>query len=280
MTAHDRSAHVGLANAMASRNQYQPVQGSSNYLTSGTFGDWSYGSQRIISFTLELHPRTSSQGGFYPPGSVVAAAVEENREALLYLIEQADCPYRAAGPSHAVQDCGPFFDDLEVNRGWQRDPLGTDTASSGLWQRGDAAGTTASGPKQLADAASGRGVLATGLPAGATAHELDLDGVTTMQTPEIDVPAGARLTFRYTWAHDAAATSSDLLRVRVVHDLGHRIVWLRVGQAVDVDAVWKSATVDFAEFAGKTVRLRFEAHDGAADNLVEAAIDEVRVIVP
>jgi len=280
MTDHDWRALSKLAIAMGSRNGYRATQTSSNYVASGTFGDWAYGRQRIMSFTFELHPRTAAEGGFYPPGSAIAAAIEENREALLYLIEQADCPYRAAGATYEQQDCGPFFDDLEMDRAWQVDPLGTDTATLGRWQRGDAAGTEAGGVKQRADAASGRGVLATGLLPGTSAGELDLDGVTTVQSPPIEVPPAARLTFRFTWAHDVLSSDADLLRARVVHDAGQRIVWLRRGQAADRDAVWGAASVDLAEFAGKTVRIRFEARDGDVDNLVEAAIDEVRVTVP
>ena len=57
-----------------------------------------------------------------------------NHDALLYFMEQADCPYRAIGKAH--QYCGPYFDDFEINRGWTVNPDGTDTATDGTWQRG------------------------------------------------------------------------------------------------------------------------------------------------
>lgn len=280
MTQHDWQALTHMAQGMGSRNGYQPIQESFNYITSGAFIDWSYGDQRIPTFTFELYPRTSAEGGFYPPAAQALAAVQDNRDAILWFLEQSDCPWRVAGPTYEQLDCGPFFDDLEVGRGWTVDPLGTDTATTGAWERGDAAGTNANGPKQLASAASGTGVLATGLEAGIAPKANDLDGRTTVESPAIDIPTGAQLSFQYTWAHGARSTSADLLRVRVVHATGDRIVWLRLGQPVNRDATWKTATVDLSEFAGETVRIRFEAKDGASDNMVEAAIDEVRVTVP
>ena len=50
----------------------------------------------------------------------------------------------------AVRDarCGAFDDDLEVARGWQVNPDGTDTATAttqGRWARGNPAATTSGG---------------------------------------------------------------------------------------------------------------------------------------
>lgn len=100
MRAHDHRALVALAAGIAARNGYQPKQGSHNYITSGGFGDWSYGTQRILHFTIELAPRTTSDGGFYPAGSRITELTQNNRSALLWFMAQARCPYDAAGITH------------------------------------------------------------------------------------------------------------------------------------------------------------------------------------
>ena len=41
--------------------------------------------------------------------------------ALLHLIDRAACPYADLGGGYAAADCGPLFDDLEINRGWVRE---------------------------------------------------------------------------------------------------------------------------------------------------------------
>jgi hypothetical protein len=44
-----------------------------------------------------MYPKSTSGGGFYPPGSVITAQTARNREAALRLAEIADCPYRVIG---------------------------------------------------------------------------------------------------------------------------------------------------------------------------------------
>jgi hypothetical protein len=104
MPRKDHKALVALARGIASRNGYHALQGSHNYITSGGFGDWAFGTQQILHFTIELAPRTPSDGGFYPAGSRIAALTQNNRSALLWFIAQAPCPYDAAGLTHL---CGP-----------------------------------------------------------------------------------------------------------------------------------------------------------------------------
>jgi carboxypeptidase T len=103
MVKKDHKALVALAHGVAARNGYTPMQGSHLYITDGSFGDWSYGSQRILHLTIELMPRTTSDGGFYPAGSRIGALTKNNRGALLWFIAQARCPYDAAGLAHV---CG------------------------------------------------------------------------------------------------------------------------------------------------------------------------------
>ncbi len=100
MPRKDHKALVALAKGIASRNGYHALQGSHNYITSGGFGDWAFGTQGILHFTIELAPQTTRQGGFYPAGSQIPQLTQNNRAALLWFIGQAGCPYDAAGITH------------------------------------------------------------------------------------------------------------------------------------------------------------------------------------
>ncbi|GAB3121676.1 M14 family metallopeptidase [Streptomyces calidiresistens] len=82
---------------MAASNGYRPQQSSDLYITDGSISDWMWGDQGIWSYTFEMYPRTASQGGFYPPGSVINRETARNREAVLILLENADCMYRSIG---------------------------------------------------------------------------------------------------------------------------------------------------------------------------------------
>jgi hypothetical protein len=106
MTKRDHKALVALAHGVAARNGYTAMQGSSLYITDGSFGDWAYGSQRILHLTIELMPRTTSEGGFYPKGSQIGPLTKANRGALLWFIAQAQCPYDAAGLTHVCSTSG------------------------------------------------------------------------------------------------------------------------------------------------------------------------------
>jgi carboxypeptidase T len=101
MVPNDRKAMKALATGIGARNGYHPMQESHLYITDGTFLDWDYGHAGVLTFTIELAPRTTSEGGFYPAGSRVASMTAHNKNALLWFIEQAQCPYDAAGITQA-----------------------------------------------------------------------------------------------------------------------------------------------------------------------------------
>ncbi len=97
MTQDDHDTFVAMGQAMAATNGYTPQQASELYITDGGIRDWLYGAHRIFSFTFEMYPVTSAQGGFYPPDEVIPAQTSRNRAAVLYLLEQAACPYAVIG---------------------------------------------------------------------------------------------------------------------------------------------------------------------------------------
>jgi carboxypeptidase T len=289
LTSADRNAFIAMGSDMAETNGYTVRQSGDWYVSDGDQSDWMYGRHRIFSFTVELYPPEGSTtlGGHYPPDEKIAPQTARNREALLYLIDVADCPYQASGTQ--VANCGPLYDDLELQRGWTRNPFGEDTATTsgtGAWGRGDPAGTSSNGPKQLAKAASGAMAYATGLPAGSSSTSYDLDGRTSIASRVIDLPADAgdygNLTFKWYLAHSSGSSSTDSLRVYVVDTAtdGRTKVFEQLGAASDVDAAWKSASVSLGDFAGQSIRLLFVAEDGSPHNLLEAGLDDIRIQRP
>jgi hypothetical protein len=288
MTALDHAVFVSLGRAMAALNGYAPQQSSDLYVTDGDQIDWLYGVHRIFTYTYELYPPETATvwGDHYPDDSKIGPATERNRGAILLLIDRAACPFATLGEASARANCGPLYDDLEINRGWRRNPLGTDTADRGLWAVADPARTIRDGTKQRGITVSGRRALVTGAAAGSSASYGDVDGgITTVRSRSIRLPedpaAFGNLTFRYYLAHDARATTSDYLRVLVEAEDGERTVVLEErGGPADDDAAWGSASVSLADWAGQSIRLVLAARDGGGGNLVEAAVDDIRIRQP
>ena len=285
MTALDQQTFASLGRAMARTNGYTAEQSSDLYITDGDQIDWLYAKYRIFTYTFELFPteKPTVWADHYPDDSKIAKQTARNRQAILLLIDRAACPYATLGSSARQQDCGPLYDDLEINRGWSRDPKDKDTASSGLWAVTNPAATTSHGPKQLGDAVSGSGALVTGAAAGRKAGSNDVDGgVTSIRSRPITLPADpasfGRLTFSYVFAHSATSTTADSFRVLVEAEDGTRTpVFERFGAPTNLNASWRSGSVSLADYAGQTIRLVIAAKDGANGNLLEAEVDNIRI---
>lgn len=282
MTVDDHDVLVTIGRQMAVLNGYKAKQGSDLYIYDGDFPAWAYGDQRIFVYTFEMYPRYGCQGcgGFKPPDDVIERETTRNRSAVLYFMEQADCPYRAAGLGGT--HCGPLNDDFETSRGWRIDPNGDDTAvgpGSGAWQRQIPERTADSqGVKQRPTVTSGQDALVTGASAGGGATANDVDGRTSVLSPNIALGGGSwTLSLRYSLAHSAGATSDDFLRVSVVQGGTTTKLWEVLGQASNRNAEWKAKMLSLDTWAGDHIRILIEARDGGTDNLLEAAIDDVRV---
>ena len=95
MTQDDHDAFVALGHELAALNGYRPEQGSDLYLVDGDQDDWAYHEHGIFPFTFEM--KRGSLNRYYPSQSELNTDIENNRPAVMHLLEQADCPYRAAG---------------------------------------------------------------------------------------------------------------------------------------------------------------------------------------
>jgi carboxypeptidase T len=103
MTADDNAAFKAVGQKMAASNGYTAQQSSDLYITDGSIDDYLWGVHKIFGYTFEMYPR-SGGGGFYPPDEVIERETSRNRDAVLQLLENADCMYRSIGKE--AQYCG------------------------------------------------------------------------------------------------------------------------------------------------------------------------------
>ncbi|MBN6057529.1 M28 family peptidase [Nonomuraea sp. RK-328] len=197
-------------------------------------------------------------------------ALDRNADAIAYAVWTI---------ATAVPPVTVWSDTFETATGWTANPSGTDTATTGQWERGDPEATSSSGAKQLGTTVSGTNDLVTGRLAGAGAGDYDIDGGTTsIRSPQITLPTGVlKLTLSWYLAHGSNASSADFLRVSVVGTSGTTAVFTQAGAATNRNGAWGTATADISAFAGQNVRILVEAADASGASLVEAGIDDVKI---
>lgn len=284
MTLDQYNTFATIGQQMAATNNFTPQQSSDLYITDGSSIDWMWARHGIWAYTFELYPRGAAGGGFYPPASVINRETTRNREAVLILSEYADCPYRAIGKQS--QYCGGgnpgttvWSDTFETATGWTINPAGTDTATSGQWERGVAQATNSGGALQLT-AFGGSNSLVTGRLAGSAAGDYDVDGgVTSARSPAISLPSSGTLTLSLAWylAHLNNSSSADYFRVSVVHNGGTTTLFNQAGAASNRYGSWSTGSYNLTPYAGQSVRIQVEAADASTASLVEAAIDNVAI---
>jgi hypothetical protein len=173
-----------------------------------------------------------------------------------------------------------FFDSFETERGWLRNPFGTDTATTGLWERADPQDTFWGQPLQLGTTQSGTQDLVTGPLAGAGPGSYDVDGgLTSIRSPDISLPAGGeiQLSFFYSMAHLNNSSPDDFLRVQVRGTGSSAVVFEELGSADNDYGAWAYFSTSLSDFAGQTIFLLVEAADAGTASLVEAAFEDVAI---
>lgn len=95
-TDHDVFVKMGTDMAATTCNPscYTPQQSSDLYITDGSNLDWMYGQHKIFAFTIEMYPACCD---FYVPDEVIGQQTKRMRNAMLYLLNHADCPYEVIG---------------------------------------------------------------------------------------------------------------------------------------------------------------------------------------
>ena len=177
-----------------------------------------------------------------------------------------------------------FNDDFETDQGWIVNPNNTDTATEGLWERGNPESTGGGMTQfQLGGTISGLNNLVTGAAAGGTWANNDIDGgVTSVRSPDIVMPMlsgseSLELSLSYYFAFFGIASVDNYLRVTVVGTT-NTVVYNEQTEGSEVSAIWETLTANLDNYAGQTVYLLIEASDVGPWNVVEAAIENVEII--
>jgi len=88
MTAAEAQKFKTLGQQMAATNGYTAEQSSGLYITDGDINDWMWGTQKILSYTFEMYP-VSSSPGFYPPDEAIVPQTTRNDKAVDLIINAA-----------------------------------------------------------------------------------------------------------------------------------------------------------------------------------------------
>jgi choice-of-anchor B domain-containing protein len=225
---------------------------------------------------LDIYPSANGTGfngawnvyPFFASGTIAISGIEQGLVLAKY------------NPNQQPPGTTVFEDTFETATGWTTNPNGTDTATTGVWERGNPADTNSSGIKQLGTTVSGVNDLVTGAAAGAAAGDFDIDGGTTsVRSPAITLPATGTLNLSLSWylAHGSNASSADFFRVSIVHNGGTTQLFNQAGAATNRNGAWATGSWNVSAYAGQSVRILIEAADASGASLVEAGVDDVRI---
>ena len=263
------------------RTATRPMQSSSLYVTDGDEIDWAYGHEHIFMYTFEMYPshsQVSSTPRFYPPDELIGAAdrAQQGRD------PDAHRGRRLPVRRDRQGDPGlrPAVRHFETYGGWTTNPLGTDTATGGAWQRANPAatsrqaGTTPSGFERARHRAEGRrerrvvrrrrrrddGPLA----ADRAARDGRRADLPLLPRPQLELV-------------DRWTTSAPTSRTRTARG---RSSSRSSGPRTRTSRPGRRRRISMTPWAGQTVRIVFAAADRGRASTVEAAVDDVRIRRP
>jgi Zn-dependent metalloprotease len=183
-------------------------------------------------------------------------------------------------------DVVTVYDDLESTSGWTIGAAG-DNATTGVWELIDPIGTTAQ-PENDNTPAPGTLAFITGQCSGPNCSGgcslgcNDIDGgTTTLLSPAWDLSSSAEATIKYDrWYSNTtgADPNNDTWVVDVSNDGGFS--WTNVESNQSNQNKWHTVSVDIDAIFGSpgNVRLRFRASDLNSGSIVEAGVDEIRIL--
>jgi len=183
-----------------------------------------------------------------------------------------------------------FTDTFESAGAWV---VGPNTATTGLWERGNPNGSAAQ-PEDDVTPGAGANCFFTGqAAAGAAVGTNDVDGgATVLTSPTFDATGGCTAFVEYwRWYNNSAGSApyEDSLVVQISSNNGSTWTTLETigpGSAannVDVIGGWRFSQINLADVPGlartSTMKVRFTAADAGSGSIVEAAVDDFRVVV-
>jgi hypothetical protein len=196
-------------------------------------------------------------------------------------------PPGAPAALHAF-DVAWLYDPVETESGWTAgDPA--DDASYGAWGRFDPVGTIAQ-PEDDSTAELGVMCFVTGQcgPGHGTCwsgcnlgcNDVD-DGTTTLFSPVYDLSGltTAKVKYDRWYSNDLGANpAEDTWIVDLSNDGGAS--WTNIENTTTSDASWRTQSVDLGQLFGTPglLQLRFRASDLLNPSLVEAAVDDLRIL--
>ena len=173
-------------------------------------------------------------------------------------------------------------DELESDLGWIAG-LPSDSASTGLWERGEPIGTASGGQAANpgADFTPGAGTqcYVTGNGGGSGGTDDVDDGLTTLISPRLDLSDTLDPHVRYArWFADLSE-DDDAFQISISNDDGQSWVPLETLPGQGFNA-WDTSTFRVADFVAPSdaVRLRFVAEDDPNNSVVEAAVDDLEIL--
>jgi hypothetical protein len=171
-----------------------------------------------------------------------------------------------------------FEDTFEANLGWSVSGNATD----GMWQRAIPAGGGDRGDPPTDADGSGNCFVTDNADGNS-----DVDGgATVLLSPVLDATAGsgdAALVAYYRWfSNNTGSATDDVFRVEISGNGGGTWVTLETVGVTDPEASggWFEKVFRIADFVSPSsnVRLRFTASDLGAGSIVEAGVDDVRIL--
>ncbi len=181
----------------------------------------------------------------------------------------------------ATLQLAPFADDFEIEQGWIIGAPGDD-ATTGVWERVAPNSTNA---QPGVDNPQGLGTLCyvteNGQPGGPVS-EADVDnGVTTLTSPLMDATGGDAFIKYARWYSNnrGASANIDSMPVLISNDDGAS--WTLIEDVNENLEAWVTKEFRVSDFVEPTnlMRVRFIARDLPPGSIVEAGVDDVRIIV-
>lgn len=259
----------------------------------------SLGGGDVDPHSFELHYRLDGgawnavamdqEGGAFVgllPGQLYGTVCEYYISGRNTLGSEGTSPRTAPDALHYFEINTQFEDTMETATAWIGG-LPTDTATTGLWERGIPQQTTYNGNVvQLgSDHTPPPGVncWVTGATAGSGAGSFDVDGgYTTLLSPVIDLTGGTNVQISY-WRYytntHGANPGIDYWRVQISNDGGQ--TWSFVENTNQSDTGWVQVSFPLSNYFASPglVQMRFIADDAPPNgSLVEAMVDDFLLV--
>ena len=170
-----------------------------------------------------------------------------------------------------------MHDNFEEDLGWTVESF---ALTSGEWERDVPNWTSGAQVAPIEDNPEGEGsycFLTYNGPEGGIYTGYDIDGGPThLMSPAMDLSSGNPVISSYNWYY--ARNGDDPYKIDVSNDNG--LTWTNVYQTYQSLVEWQEISFDVADYVTLTDRMkvRFSAQDQPANDVVEAAVDDVRVM--